>query len=205
MIVIRAQFGRVYQFKITLKDIRPPVWRCIQVPWNYTFWDLHVAIQDAMGWNDCHLHEFDLTDPSSGERSKMGIPDEDDDFGLEMLPGWEENISDWFSPKNKSATYLYDFGDCWKHTVKLEKTLPAENNVNYPICVGGKRACPPDDVGGIRGYERFLEIMSNPDDEEYDEMSGWIGGDFDPECFDPQEVRFDDPSERFRIVFGGDV
>ena len=71
---MRGRFKKVYQFKITLKGIKPPIWRRIQVPENYTFWDLHVAIQDSMGWEDYHLHEFEILDPSKGLKVNIGIP-----------------------------------------------------------------------------------------------------------------------------------
>ena len=126
---MKKKFDRVYQFKITLKGVKPPIWRRIQVPEPYTFWDLHVAIQDAMGWEDYHLHEFELVDPSTGMKMEIGIPDE------EILPGWKQKIVKWFSMENQVAKYTYDFGDNWEHAVKLEKILPRDDNINYPICI----------------------------------------------------------------------
>lgn len=197
---MKKKFDQVYQFKITLRDIKPPIWRRIQVPETYTFWDLHVAIQDAMGWSDYHLHEFEITDPSTGLKVNIGIPDED--FGREILPGWKQKIADYFSMGNRLADYVYDFGDNWEHIIKLEKILPRDENVDYPKCIAGKRACPPEDCGGIWGYENFLEIINDPDNEEYEDMIEWVGGEFDPEHFDVKEVSFDDPDKRRRIAFG---
>jgi len=97
----KEKFNNVYQFKITLKDTNPPVWRRIQAPANYTFWDLHVAVQDAMGWSDYHLHEFTLKNPSTGLDSDIGIPDEEGDFEDNMLAGWKLKISEWFSLENE--------------------------------------------------------------------------------------------------------
>jgi len=197
---MKKKFDQVYQFKITLRDIKPPIWRRIQVPETYTFWDLHVAIQDAMGWSDYHLYEFEMVDPSTGLKVNIGIPDED--FGREILPGWKQKIADYFSVENRSADYTYDFGDNWEHIIKLEKILPRDKNIDYPICIAGKRACPPEDCGGIWGYENFLEIINDPDNEEYEDMIEWVGGEFDPEHFDVKEVSFDDPDKRRRIAFG---
>jgi len=197
---MKKKFDQVYQFKITLRDIKPPIWRRIQVPETCTFWDLHVAIQDAMGWSDYHLHEFEMVDPSTGLKVNIGIPDED--FGREILPGWKQKIADYFSMGNRLAEYIYDFGDNWEHIIKLEKILPRDENVDYPICIAGKRACPPEDCGGIWGYENFLEIINDPDNEEYEDMIEWVGGEFDPEHFDVKEVSFDDPDKRRRIAFG---
>jgi len=202
---MKSKFDRVYQFKITLRDIKPPIWRRIQVPENYSFWDLHVAIQDVMGWLDYHLHEFEISDPSTGMKVNIGIPVDDDfDIEREVIPGWEVKIADYFCMENRVAYYEYDFGDGWEHTIKLEKILPREKNINYPVCTGGRRACPPEDVGGVGGYEDFLEIINNPEHEEYEESIEWSGGAFDPECFDVEEVSFDDPHERWKIAFNNE-
>lgn len=197
---MKKKFERVYQFKVTLKNTKPLIWRRIQVPETYTFWDLHVAIQDAMGWEDYHLHEFEMVDPSTGVKVEIGIPDEEfDDY--KTLPGWKYKIAELFSPVNQSANYIYDFGDGWEHKVELEKVLPREKNVIYPVCLDGKRACPPEDCGGVGGYEEFLEAIKNPKHERHQEMLEWIGGEFDLEHFDVEEVIFDDPDERRKIAF----
>jgi hypothetical protein len=193
---------RVYQFKITLQDIKPPVWRRIQVLGDYTFWDLHVAIQDAMGWMDEHLHEFHTKNPRSGRGEDIGIP-EDEPMGdyHPVLPGWKRRISKYFSPENPKAEYLYDFGDGWHHALVLEKILPAEEGVVYPRCLNGKRACPPEDCGGPWGYEDMLRVISDPTDKEHGRILEWLGGKFDPDDFDPMDVQFSDPAERWEIAF----
>ncbi|MBS1234851.1 MAG: plasmid pRiA4b family protein, partial [Nitrospirae bacterium] len=96
---MKKKFSRIYQFNITLKNIKPPVWRRIQVPETFTFWDLHVAIQDVMGWFDSHLHQFKINEPLSSAKVEIGIPDEQDDY-YEILPGWKQKIADYFSPDN---------------------------------------------------------------------------------------------------------
>lgn len=149
------------------------------------------------------LHEFEIVNPLSGTKTIIGIPNEDEDFAnYKTLPGWKQKIADYFSKENKSANYIYDFGDNWEHEIILEEILTKENNLTYPICIKGERACPPEDCGGSYGYENFLEIIRNPKDEQYEEMLEWIGGEFDSEHFDLKEVVFDDPAERFRITFG---
>ena len=199
---MKRKFNRVYQFKIKLKDIKPPIWRRILVPEDYSFWDLHVAIQDSMGWLDCHLHEFEIIDPSTGMKVEIGIPIEDDfDMEREVMPGWDVKIADYFTMENRTAYYEYDFGDGWEHVIKLEKILPRDKNIEYPICIGGRRACPPEDVGGVGGYENFIEIINDPTHAEYEEMLQWVGGAYDPEHFNPEEVIFDDPQERWKIAF----
>lgn len=199
---MKRKFDQVYQFKITLKGTKPPVWRRIQVPGTYTFWDLHVAIQDAMGWEDYHLHEFELVNPFTGIKTAIGMPDEELGFYKKILAGWNQKIADWFSLENRSGNYTYDFGDSWGHIVKLEKILPRNKNVRYPTCIDGERACPPEDCGGVWGYENFLEAIKNPNHERHEELSEWIGGEFDPEHFDVEEVLFDDPDKRRKMAFG---
>ncbi|MBO8128150.1 MAG: plasmid pRiA4b ORF-3 family protein [Peptococcaceae bacterium] len=190
----KKDFKHVYQFKITLRYTKPPVWRRIQVPETYTFWDLHVAIQDAMGWWDCHLHEFRLKNPTNGKKVTIGIPYEEEPFlPSKTLPGWDHKIAPYFTMENPKATYLYDFGDGWEHIVKLEKICPREKDKQYPVCIGGKRACPPEDCGGIPGYE----MICSGEHEFQEEFE-----DYDPEYFKPTEVRFDDPEERWKIAFG---
>jgi hypothetical protein len=192
-------YDRVYQFKITLKGIKPPVWRRIQVPGVYSFWDLHVAIQDSMGWMDCHLHEFEMENSSTGGKEHIGIPLEDDfDDEREILPGWKIKIGNYFTAGRTRAKYRYDFGDDWRHEVVLEKIEPRAEGASYPICIDGKRACPPEDCGGPHGYENFLEIIMDPANEQYGDMLAWVGGEFDPERFDPQNIRFDDPAKRLK-------
>jgi hypothetical protein len=198
---MKRKYSRVYQFKITLKGTKPPVWRKILVPETYTFWDLHVAIQDAMGWLDYHLHEFTIMNPLTGLVDRIGIPDEDFLDQEEAYPGWTKKVADHFSPQNPRADYCYDFGDDWQHAVKLEKIMPREAGVRYPICVGGKRACPPEDCGGTLGYEEFLTIIKDPFHEEYESTLEWAGGAFDPERFDPAGVLFADPQKRWKMAF----
>ena len=190
----------VYQFKITLKEIEPLIWRGIQVPSKYTFWDLHVAIQDAMGWLDCHLHEFRIKKPTSQEVLKIGIPSEDI-YDDNVLAGWELNIADIFQVSGEFAEYEYDFGDSWIHEIFLEDILIADNSVKYPTCIGGQRSCPPEDCGGTWGYQELLEIIKTPSHEEYQSMKEWLGGEFDPEAFEPRKVRFDNPKKRWQMSF----
>lgn len=199
---MKKKFNRVYQFKIVLQGIRPSIWRRIQVPETYTFWDLHVAIQDAMGWLDYHLHQFEMRHPSTGKHVIIGTPYEEDIvFKNEIISEHRQKISNWFSMENREAEYIYDFGDNWHHKVILEKILPRNEKIKYPICIDGKRACPPEDCGGVWGYKEFLKAIKNPDHERHEELLEWIGGEFDPEYFNPEEVIFDDPDERKKLDF----
>ena len=185
-----SRFKHVYQFKIALKYTKPRIWRRIQVPENYRFWDLHVAIQDAMGWEDDHLHEFKVYAPLKGITVSIGLPSDN-----QYLKSTREKIADYFSPAYAVAEYEYDFGDGWLHTVKLEKILPADPGQNYPLCLAGKMACPPEDCGGVGGFYNMLEALKDPQHPDHMDVLDWIE-EFDPEAFDPADVVFDDPIDR---------
>lgn len=195
---MKKKFTQVYQFKVTLLGIEPPIWRRIQVPETYTFWDLHVAIQDCMGWHDCHMHEFTMMDPGTSSPLSIGTPYEDAE---DILPEEKQNIADYFSMETPVGQYTYDFGDSWEHEIQLEEILPCKD-MTYPVCIDGKRAGPPEDSGGSWGYEEFLKIIKDPGHEEYEDMIDWVGGEFDPEHFDVKEVIFDDPARRRKMIFG---
>lgn len=160
---------KIYQFKITLKEIKPPIWRRIQVPGSYTFWDLHVVIQDSMGWTDTHLHHFEIINPETGIKEEIGIPDEDSIEDITRA-GWEHNIAHYFTSDNDKAEYIYDYGDNWEHAIRLEKILPRKEGIKYPICIGGERECPPEDCGGPWGYEDFLTAIMDPNHERHEKL-----------------------------------
>ena len=165
-----------HQFKVTLKGIEPTVWRRIVVPATYSFWDLHVAIQDSMGWLDCHLHAFRLRSPESDEAVEIGIPDDDVFEGVEpFLPGWEIPIAAYFGKPGARAEYEYDFGDGWEHEVVLEEITVRAPKVKYPICLDGSGACPPEDCGGVPGYEEMLTALRDPTHEEHESILEWVG------------------------------
>lgn len=187
----------IYQFRIELLGIEPPIWRRIQVPSNYSFWDLHVAIQDSMGWLDCHLHQFKVV----GSNLIIGIPGEDDIDVEETQPGWELKIQDFFNESAPMASYEYDFGDSWMHEVRFEGFHVAKKGVRYPVCLAGERRCPPEDCGGIPGYENFLGIINDPTNPEHAETLEWTGGSFDPDSFEARKVKFWNPAKRWRIAF----
>jgi hypothetical protein len=172
--------GAVYQLEITLRDLRPPVWRRVQVPAEISLAMLHHVIQIAMGWTDSHLHQFEI----HGKRYGVPGPEDwepvQDERGgrlCEVLP----------APKER-AVYTYDFGDGWQHDVVVEEIAKAEPGKRYPVCIAGRRACPPEDVGGPWGYARMLEVLASPDGPEREEFLVWLGDAFDSEAFDVDAV-----------------
>jgi len=196
----------VYQFRIELSEIEPTIWRVIHVPSKYSFWDLHVGIQDAMGWLDYHLHAFRIRMPHKKKEMEIGIPD-DEYFDHPVIPGWEVPIASVFTEPGKSAIYDYDFGDGWSHIVLLEGILLKREGTKYPLCVAGERACPPEDCGGVSGYYQLIEILADPNHPEYDEYNEWLKGHaknyfpYDPDKFEPDKVEFWNPQRRWKMAF----
>ena len=166
----------VYQFKVTLRDSKPPIWRRIQVRSDTTLYKLHQTLQVVMGWSDYHLHQFVI------HGVYYGTPDPE--FDYEVKNEKRVKLNQVISGEKEKFVYEYDFGDSWNHMILLEKILPLDQEVAYPICPAGKRACPPEDCGGIWGYYDFLEAIQDPKHPEHDEMLEWVGGSFDPEEFD---------------------
>ena len=200
---------KVYQLRISLADSHPEIWRQVAIADSSTFWDLHVAVQDAMGWSDSHLHEFEVREPGADKGApivRVGIPD--DILGDEVVPGWEAPVSKYLRKVGDKAVYTYDFGDDWRHTIRLEGILKADPAVTYPACTGGERACPLEDSGGVYGYMHMLEVLEDRSDPDYGEISEWIrdavgkGGKFDPATFAPGKVVFTDAAIRLKKKFG---
>ena len=194
----------VHQFLIVLSGTDPLIWRRIQVPESYSFWDLHVAIQDAMGWLDCHLHEFRLVDASGKHVVSIGIPDEDAPESRAAKPGWQVPLAEHFENRRWDAlpvAYLYDFGDNWQHVVVHEGMQALDTSLEYPRCLAGARRCPPEDCGGLDAFADFLLVIADPTHPEHAGMLQWAGGAYDPDNFDPAAVVFDDPRRRWRMAF----
>ncbi len=171
----------IYQLKITLQGIRPPIWRRILVDGATPLNQLHRIFQVVMGWDDSHLHAFRVGEDSYGELD----PEFDMDDMLDERKFKLQKIAPEIGAKFQ---YEYDFGDGWDHQVVVEKILAPESDTVYPTCIKGKRACPPEDCGGVWGYADLIEIMANPKDKQYKEMKEWLGGDLHPEEFDVNDV-----------------
>ena len=174
----------IYQIKVKLKDIRPPIWRRIQVQANINLFKLHGILQVLMGWDDYHLHEFEV------EGARFGpSPDEfpDPAFADELIDEKRIKLSTLISEEKVKFLYTYDFGDNWQHELLVEKIMPEEKGKRYPVCIAGKRSCPPEDCGGVWGYGDLLEAIKHPDNPEAEELLEWAG-EFDPEEFDLEEI-----------------
>ena len=169
----------IFQFKITLQHIEPPIWRRVLTN-DCSLDEFHDIIQVCMGWEDEHMHAFVI------EGEQYTAIDGADSY--EYRDSCSVRISDLVEQESVRFRYDYDFGDDWNHIIDIEKTLPVEEGVRYPRCVDGKRACPPEDCGGPYGYPYFLDKIQDPEHEEHEETLEWVGGEFDPEGFDLEEI-----------------
>ncbi len=170
--------SKLFQLKIQLKNIKPAIYRTVQIPDSANFFLLHKTIQDAMGWFDCHLFQF-----FKDRGTPISIPDRQNDWE-EVKDARKIKLRDYFTEVKKSITYEYDFGDGWEHTVTLDKISDNDKKVNYPVCIKGKRNCPPEDCGGPWRYENFLAAIADKKHPEHKETLYWVGGEFDPEAFE---------------------
>jgi hypothetical protein len=163
----------IIQLKVTLRGVRPPVWRRLLMPGTMTLGQLHTAIQAAMGWHDCHLHVFDIGGEPFGDRRSV------DDVADEQRP----TLNGLLRSGVVRFGYTYDFGDNWQHTIAFEKSEPAVEGKSHPACTGGKRNCPPEDCGGAWGYQQLLAVLADPSHPEHADQMDWIGREFDPNEF----------------------
>lgn len=170
----------IYQLKVTLKWSKPPIWRRIQVAGDTKLPKLHRILQIAMGWSDYHLHDFTINGVTFSRPSPEDI--------YPMVNEASVKLNQVVVEPRKRFSYQYDFGDNWDHEIVLEKVMQPEEGTRYPRCIAGKRACPPEDVGGIGGDAYFLEAIHNPNHPEHNNLLDWIGGEFDPEAFDLDTV-----------------
>lgn len=167
---------RAYRLTVTLQDVRPPIWRRFTVRDDITLLKLHELLQIIMGWTDSHLHEF-VAGGMRLSRPEFDLP----------APRADESrvrLRDVLKKPSDRLVYEYDFGDGWEHAIVLEEILAHEPRARYPVILGGKRACPPDDCGGPPGYEHLLEVLAKPGHPEHEDLREWAGEGFDPERFD---------------------
>ncbi|MGA1870906.1 MAG: plasmid pRiA4b ORF-3 family protein [bacterium] len=176
----QSKGSNIYQLKITLKDSKPPIWRRLQVKSDITLSKLHQIFQVAMGWSNTHLHQFII------HGVEYGIPDPD--YDTDIKDERYVKLGKLLVTEGEKFTYEYDFGDNWEHEILIEKILPMEISIFYPICIKGKRACPPEDCGGIWGYLDFLEAIEDISHPEHDEILEWAGGEFNPAAFEVNSI-----------------
>lgn len=174
----------IYQLKVTLRGTDPPIWRRLLVPADLILADLHGVLQIAMGWDNAHLYDFRVG------KQTYGRPNPEESF-YNIAPTINDRkvrLQDVLPRVGSKLVYTYDMGDSWEHSVAVEKRMPADPSVTYPMCTGGERACPPEDCGGIGGYYGLLEARQNPEDKRHKELLEWVGEDWDPAAFSVEAV-----------------
>jgi hypothetical protein len=167
----------IARIKVTLNDVEPEVLRRIEVPFDIRLDRLHLTIQAAMGWTNTHLYEI------RGRDVGWGIPDPD--WGGSPLDARKARLDDVLEDLDtKTLRYLYDFGDGWEHTLKIERLADPEPGVHYPRLIQANGRCPPEDVGGLWGYAELIEAISDASHERHTELKEWLPNDFDPNKVD---------------------
>jgi hypothetical protein len=170
----------VYQVKVTLRDSKPPIWRRVQAKGGTSLHTFHRILQTVMGWTDSYLHLFII------DRTFYGKPDPE--YHFEVKDEKEFTLRQVLSGEKDRFAYEYDFEDCWQHDVVIEKMIPPKRGLKYPVCLGGKQACPPEDCGGIWEYADILEAIEDPRHPEYYSMLRWVENGFDPDSFNLEEI-----------------
>ncbi|HWF22453.1 MAG TPA: plasmid pRiA4b ORF-3 family protein [Acidimicrobiales bacterium] len=174
----RLSDATTIQLRVSLLGPEPTIWRRLQVPGEVRLSKFHAILQAAMGWENSHLHSFEVAGQSY-EAPDEEVDDEDDavvDEDSVMLADLVE--------VGMSFSYVYDFGDGWNHEIVVESMEPVPQTLNVAVCLEGQGACPPEDCGGVDGFAQLVEAISDPDHDEHQEYRDWVGGSFDPAGFD---------------------
>ncbi len=167
----------IFQVKITLTGITPPIWRRLQVPSDLFLHDFHKVIQTSVGWENSHLHQF-----VKNSRT-FGIADDEFELSDKFMDYTSIRLVDILNKENEVIRYIYDFGDTWVHEIVLEKILEPSKNEFYPFCLAGKRNCPPENSGGPWAYMEMVKIFSNLGHPDREDIMQWIDEEWEPENF----------------------
>ena len=180
----KTPVNEIFQLEVTLLGSDPPIWRRLLVPASLTLAALHSVLQIAMGWDSSHMHEF-----RKGKQF-YGIPNPEERFFNvpRTIDDRKVRLADVLLRVGSNFVYTYDMGDSWEHAIVLEKRLPVDPNLKYPACLGGERACPPEDCGGIYGYYDLLEAIQDPEHPQHEEQLEWVGEEWNPDAFSLDDV-----------------
>ena len=200
---------KYYEIKVSIRDTHPPVWRRLQIPEGITFHELNAIIQLAFDWCGYHAYNFEVGATLHDMGMFIELPELDDGWGdYETKNSKKEKIDKYFK-EYKRMKYTYDFGDDWIHDIIIEKTVETDKKLTKPICIKAKMADLPEDCGGPYGYEELLDILSNKNNERYNEMREWVDGGFtnwydDREYVDIEKInlRLEDYKEHAKFLLG---
>ncbi len=176
----------IIQLKISLAHSKPLIWRQILIHKDITFFELHHILQIVMGWSNSHLYEFNL------EGYRIGEVDEEEKnnrySSSEVFSSTTIKISELVTQPKDSINYLYDFGDDWKHQIKVEKFHGIDTVLNYPICINGQMNCPPEDCGGIDLFYHCIDVLKDKKHPDHQEVTRWFTKKYNPEQFDKEKI-----------------
>lgn len=193
---VRRAPAWAHQFLAVVVGSDPPIWRRLQLAHTATWWDLHVALQDAFAWEDRHLHEFDLGPGKGDGRLRIGLPFED----AGMVRGWERTLTADADAGLRTCLYHYDFGDDWQVVLAYEGRVPPEVPFRWSRCVAGAQAGPLEDAGGVYGYYELLAARGDRRHPRHKDAVDWLPREFDPSQFDPRAVVESDPRRRLKAL-----
>jgi hypothetical protein len=172
----------IYKIRISLIGSKPLIWRRVLIEDDTTMYDFHKIIQSSMGWTNSHLHQFTA---DGGKSYTKFYADLEDDFAENEFLYYEGMVvSDFMKTPGDCVVYEYDFGDGWEHVLLLESVEEPKPYLRYPVCIDGKRNCPPEDVGGLDGFYRMLRIQKKPTHPQYRSYLMWLGGKFNTDELD---------------------
>lgn len=172
---------QIFKLHIALEGTSPLVWRRILVPGLFTLEALNSVFQLVMGWQMKHLYDYEINGARYTE------PDDFDDTPVKSVAASLASAT----VAQTAFQYTYDFGDDWRHIITIEEIMSRDENMSYPICIGGENACPPEDCGGPHGFEEFKQHLADPKDPEHLEILRWVGGYYDPKSFDANRINRD--------------
>lgn len=177
---------RIVELKIELLGAEPRIWRRVQMPASFTLGDLHRLIQIVMDWDNDHLHQFQVRGKTYAAEptSEFGPPRDPSDLDADQVTLCQLKLA----VAGRKLDYIYDFGDNWHHRIKTERSLPLEPDVEYPRYIDGERAAPPEDSGGVFGYQHLVEAYRNPKHREHEDALEWLGDEFEPEVVDTDQI-----------------
>lgn len=172
----------LHRLRITLRSVKPPIWRRIEVASDVTLAELSDLLEGAMGWMGGHLHAYEA------EGVTYERPDPDDGLSRRAKDESDHRLGEVLGAVGAKMRWDYDFGDGWQHNIVIEAIEPLDPSVGYPRCVAGRRACPPEDCGGPWGFQELLHAISDPTHPRHEELTEWLPVDYNPDEFNPDDA-----------------
>ncbi len=172
-----------YVLHVALQEITPIIWRRLEARSDLLLPDFHLALQSALGWTNSHLHMFEKKQSPGDLRGELYLDQGSIDEGMSGVDEAGVRLDQLLDAPGDTLDYEYDFGDSWQHIITLEAVVELRSGTAAVICVAGARSAPPEDAGGVSGYESLVEALADPGHPEHDSFRTWAGPDFAPDNF----------------------